>query len=69
MERRDSIQFASKFAATYHRLLQGHTPEQLDPNHDAERFWSDLLALDVDRELLSTKLNEIRKEDCLGKLK
>ncbi|KAI9065925.1 hypothetical protein FKP32DRAFT_1623459 [Trametes sanguinea] len=69
MERRDSVQFASKFATTYSRLLQGNTPEQLSPNHGAERFWSELLDLDVDRDLLSSKLNDIRKDDFLSRLK
>ncbi|KAI0639596.1 hypothetical protein C8Q77DRAFT_74814 [Trametes polyzona] len=70
MERRDSVtQFAPKFVTVYNRLLQGNTPNQISPHVDAERFWSDLLALDVDREFLSAKLNEVRKDDCLGKLK
>ncbi|OJT08174.1 UPF0668 protein C10orf76 -like protein [Trametes pubescens] len=69
MERRDSVQFMPKFEAIYSRLLQGNTPEQIAPNVPAERFWLDLLALPVDRDLLSAKLHEVRKDDCLGKLK
>ncbi|KAJ8454482.1 hypothetical protein ONZ51_g12997 [Trametes cubensis] len=69
MERRDSVQFSSKFATTYSRLFQGIPADQLAPNHDLERFWSELLDLDVDRDFLAAKLNEARKDDCLGKLK
>ncbi|KAH9898211.1 hypothetical protein C8Q73DRAFT_834250 [Cubamyces lactineus] len=69
MERRDSIQFTSKFATTYSRLFQGISADQLAPNHDLDRFWSELLDLDVDRDFLATKLNDARKDDCLSRLK
>ncbi|RPD55915.1 hypothetical protein L227DRAFT_579388 [Lentinus tigrinus ALCF2SS1-6] len=70
MERRDSIQFGSRFATTYTRLFQGVSPEQLaGPSKDAADLWSGLLDLEVDREFLAARLNELRKDDCLGRLK
>ncbi|TBU49931.1 hypothetical protein BD309DRAFT_687163 [Dichomitus squalens] len=70
MERRASIQFNSKFATTYGRLFQGVQPEELTgKKQDVASFWSQLLDLNVDRELLSSKLHKVRKDDCLGTLR
>ncbi|KAI1789820.1 hypothetical protein LXA43DRAFT_1019739 [Ganoderma leucocontextum] len=70
MDRRGSKQFSSKFAATYSRVLQGITPEELaGPRQDVANFWSQLLDLNVDREWLSTRLNDVRKDNCLASLK
>ncbi|KAI0801082.1 hypothetical protein C8Q74DRAFT_1240211 [Fomes fomentarius] len=70
MNRREPVQFASRFATTYTRLLQAVPPEQLvGPNQDVQGFWSGLLDFDVEREFLHGKLNELRKDDCLGMLK
>lgn len=45
-------------------------PEQLvGPNQDVQGYWSGLLDFDVEREFLTGKLNELRKDDCLGMLK
>ncbi|OBZ78701.1 putative glycine dehydrogenase (decarboxylating), mitochondrial [Grifola frondosa] len=49
--------------------VQGLPPEQIAPNQDATKFWSNLLELELDREFLSGRLNEIRKDECLGRLK
>ncbi|KAF9814518.1 hypothetical protein IEO21_05069 [Rhodonia placenta] len=65
--RRDSL--SSKFVATYNRLFHGLAPEQIAPNQDAARFWSTLLELEVEPEFLSARLNETKKEECLGPLK
>lgn len=48
---------------------QGLAPEQIAPNQDAARFWSTLLELEVEPEFLSARLNETKKEECLGPLK
>lgn len=45
-------------------------PEELTgPRQDVASFWSQLLDLNVDREWLSARLNDVRKDDCLGYLK
>ncbi|KAL0579454.1 hypothetical protein V5O48_002560 [Marasmius crinis-equi] len=66
---RSSIQLQSKYAVTYSRLLQGHSPVQISPNEDPKTFYSNLLGLDINRSFLVAELTRIPKEACLGRLK
>jgi len=67
---RHSAQLTSKFNITYSRLFQGQNPLQISPNEpDPDRFYSNLLILDVNREFLEGELDRIAKEACLGPLK
>ncbi|KAJ3834815.1 hypothetical protein F5878DRAFT_727952 [Lentinula raphanica] len=59
----------TKFDAIYSRLFQGLLPQQIDPKGDTNKFYSDLLELDVDRTLLEQKLQRLTKEQCYGNLK
>ncbi|KAJ3977857.1 hypothetical protein EV361DRAFT_943954 [Lentinula raphanica] len=59
----------TKFDAIYSRLFQGLLPQQIDPKGDMNKFYSDLLELDVDRTLLEQKLQRLTKEQCYGNLK
>jgi hypothetical protein len=60
---------SSKFLATYDQLFQGFTPEQINPNEDPRDFFSNLLVLDVDRNYVEGRLNQLPKGLCLDGLK
>lgn len=60
---------ASKFVAIYTKLLQGVPPSQLVRDGDARQLFSDLLDLQVDSGFLSTQLQQLSKDACLGNLK
>jgi len=62
-------QLTSKFVDTYSKLFQGNSPQQIAPQQDSDRFFSDLLDLKVDRPYLEGELNRISKDICLGRLK
>lgn len=66
---RQSFQFTSKLVGTYSKLFQGLTPQQIAPNDTLEKFFSDLLDLDVKREYLQGELIRTTKDECLGALK
>ena len=59
----------SKFVNTYSKLFQGIPPGEIAPGQDADRFYSDLLDLKVDRLYLEGELKLIPKEVCREKLK
>ncbi|TFK77362.1 hypothetical protein BDN72DRAFT_910444 [Pluteus cervinus] len=59
-------QIASKFVATYNRLLHGYTPEQISPNLDVRSFYAELLGLKINREYLESKLHDLSRDSCLG---
>lgn len=66
---RQSSQFTSKLVGTYNKLFQGLSPQQIAPNDTPEKFFSDLLDLDVKREYLQGELIRTTKNACLGGLK
>ncbi|KAH9486507.1 Armadillo-like helical domain-containing protein 3 [Psilocybe cubensis] len=59
----------SKFVAIYSKLFQGLSPQSINPEHDQERLFSDLLDLKVDRSYLREELDKIPKEKCTGTFK
>lgn len=59
----------SKFVVTYGKLFQGMSPRQINPQHDRDRFFSDLLDLKVNRPYLQEELDKASKDYCTGKLK
>lgn len=67
--KQSSSYITPKFVDLYSKLFQGATPSQIAPGQDQERFFSDLLDLNVDRPHLEGELNKVPKDTCLGKLK
>lgn len=70
-DRRNTLQsqLAPRFISVYTKLLEGVAPSTISPNVEHERFWSELLTLQVDREFLLQQINALHKEDCMGRLK
>jgi hypothetical protein len=64
-----TFQPSSKFTSWYTKLLHGYPPHVISPNDAPGEFWANLLSLDLDREWLANRLNQVTKDDCLGKLK
>lgn len=62
-------QFTSKFVGLYTKLFQGHSPNQIVLGQDADRFYSDLLDLTVDRTYLIGEIDKLSKDACMGKFK
>ncbi|KAG2155581.1 hypothetical protein DEU56DRAFT_943416, partial [Suillus clintonianus] len=45
---------------------QGLSPTQISPEHDEQRFWQELLALEPDRAFLTRLLSTLPKDECLS---
>ncbi|EIM92219.1 uncharacterized protein STEHIDRAFT_70825 [Stereum hirsutum FP-91666 SS1] len=65
MVSRPSLQYTSRFAATCGKLFEGLKPSQISPRDNELSFWSNFLALDVDRPFLVAKISNLPKEECL----
>ncbi|KAJ3984581.1 hypothetical protein F5890DRAFT_1460981 [Lentinula detonsa] len=64
-----NLPLSTKFNAIYSKLFQGLLPAQIGSSEDTDRFYSDLLDLDVNRAFLEQKLQRLTKEQCYGALK
>ncbi|KAJ7597517.1 hypothetical protein C8J56DRAFT_321871 [Mycena floridula] len=60
---------SSKYESTYSKLFQGTSPQQINPNEDPNRFWSNLLTLEVNREFLDAEFGRLSKDSLMGHLK
>ncbi|KAI5116918.1 hypothetical protein M0805_003991 [Coniferiporia weirii] len=60
------LRLVPKFVATYDKLFEGYTPEEISPHETAAQFWSNLLSLDVDRAHLGRRLRSLGKNELLA---